>query len=75
MRWDVIGLVLGWTIRVVCVPLSLVGLFSFFTEGQDYAIKTYLIPIIMAVLVSQWFIFRSEKNTNHQRVRDREAFA
>ena len=29
----------------------------------------------MAVLVSQWFIFRSEKNTNHQRVRDREAFA
>ena len=68
MRWDVIGLVLGWTIRVVCVPLSLVGLFSFFTEGQDYAIKTYLIPIIIAVLVSQWFIFRSKKNTNHQRV-------
>ena len=75
MRWDVIGLVLGWTIRVVCVPLSLVGLFSFFTEGQDYAIKTYLIPIIIAVLVSQWFIFRSKKNTSHQRVRDREAFA
>ena len=75
MRWDVIGLVLGWTIRVVCVPLSLVGLFSFYTEGQDYAIKTYLIPIIIAVFVSQWFILRSKKNTSHQRVRDREAFA
>ena len=75
MRWDVIGLVLGWTIRVVCFPLSLVGLFSFYTEGQEYAIKTYLIPIIIAIVVSQWFIIRSKRNTSHQRVRDREAFA
>ena len=40
MRWDVIGLVLGWTIRVVCVPLSVVGMYSFYTEGDEYAIKT-----------------------------------
>ena len=57
MRWDVIGLVLGWTIRVVCVPLSVVGIFSFYTEGDEYAIKTYLIPLIIAALVSLWFIY------------------
>ena len=51
MRWDVIGLVLGWTIRVVCVPLSVVGIFSFYTEGDEYAIKTYLIHLIIAALV------------------------
>ena len=50
MRWDVIGLVLGWTIRVVCIPLSVVGIFSFYVEGQEYAIKTYLIPLIIASL-------------------------
>ena len=75
MRWDVIGLVLGWTIRVVCVPLTIVGLFSAYTEGEEYAIKTYLIPLIIAALVSQWFIFRSKQNTSEKRVRDREAFA
>jgi trk system potassium uptake protein TrkH len=75
MRWDVIELVLGWTIRVVCVPLAIVGLFSAYTEDQNYAIKTYLIPIIIAAFVSQWLILRSKKNNTHQRVRDREAFA
>ncbi len=75
MRWDVIGLVLGWTIRVVCIPLSVVGIFSFYVEGQEYAIKTYLIPLIIAAFVSQWFINKSQNSTSTQRVRDREAFA
>jgi len=75
MRWDVIGLVLGWTIRVVCVPLAIVGLFSAYNETPEYAAKTFLIPLILAALVSQWFIFRSKKNKSNQRVRDREAFA
>jgi trk system potassium uptake protein TrkH len=75
MRWDVIGLVLGWTIRVVCVPLAMVGLFSAYTETPEYAAKTFLIPLVIAALVSQWFIFRSKKNISNQRVRDREAFA
>ncbi|MDB4602520.1 hypothetical protein OAH71_01230 [Euryarchaeota archaeon] len=75
MRWDVIGLVLGWTIRVVCIPLSVVGIFSFYVEGQEYAIKTYLIPLIIAAFVSQWFINKSQNSPSTQRVRDREAFA
>ncbi|MBT7820488.1 MAG: TrkH family potassium uptake protein [Euryarchaeota archaeon] len=75
MRWDVIGLVLGWTIRVVCIPLSVVGIFSFYVEGQEYAIKTYLIPLILAAFVSQWFINKSQNSNSTQRVRDREAFA
>ena len=75
MRWDVIGLLLGWTIRVVCLPLMVVGIYSFYIEGQDYAIKTYLIPLIIAAIVSQWFINKSKVNVSNKRVRDREAFA
>ena len=32
MRWDVIGLVLGWTIRLVAIPLAIIGLFSAYTS-------------------------------------------
>ena len=74
MRWDVIGLVLGWTIRLVTIPLAIIGLFSAYTEGYEYAGKTYLIPILIAGLVSQWFISQAESNPSNQRVRDREAF-
>jgi len=74
MRWDVIGLVLGWTIRLVAIPLAIIGLFSAYTEGVDYAGKTYLIPILIAGLVSQWFIAKAAANPSKKRVRDREAF-
>jgi trk system potassium uptake protein TrkH len=74
MRWDVIGLVLGWTIRLVAIPLAIIGLFSAYTEGVDYAGKTYLIPILIAGLVSQWFIAKADANPSKKRVRDREAF-
>jgi trk system potassium uptake protein TrkH len=75
MRWDVIGLVLGWTIRVVSLPLAVVGIFSFIVEGQDYAIKTYLIPLVLAAIISQWLINKSKVNASNKKVRDREAFA
>ena len=74
MRWDAIGLVLGWTIRIVAIPLAIIGLFSAYTEGVDYAGKTYLIPILIAVLVSQWFISKAAANPSKKRIRDREAF-
>lgn len=74
MRWDAIGLVLGWTIRLVAIPLAFVGLFSAYTEGVDYAGKTYLIPLLIAGLVSQWFISKAVENPSRKRVRDREAF-
>ncbi|HIE63892.1 MAG: hypothetical protein CXT72_00050 [Methanobacteriota archaeon] len=74
MRWDAIGLVLGWTIRLVAIPLAIVGLFSAYTEGVDYAGKTYLIPLLIAGLVSQWFISKAAEAPSKKRVRDREAF-
>ena len=42
MRWDVVGLVLGWTIRLIAIPLLLVFLYSGFVEneGLEYAAIT-----------------------------------
>ena len=44
MRWDVVGLVLGWTIRLIAIPLLLLFIYSGFVEneGLEYAAMTYL---------------------------------
>ena len=47
MRWDVIGLVLGWTIRVVSLPLAVVGIFSFICgRRKTMQLKHTLIPLV-----------------------------
>ena len=48
MRWDVVGFVLGWTIRLVALPLALVAAYSCYldSEGYEFAARTYLIPLI-----------------------------
>ena len=33
MRWEVVGLVLGWTIGLVAIPLGIVTLYSAYVEG------------------------------------------
>ena len=47
MRWDVVGFVLGWTIRLVALPLALVAAYSCYldSEGYEFAARTYLIPV------------------------------
>ena len=55
MRWDVVGFILGWTIRLVALPLALVAAYSCYleAEGYDFAIRAYLIPLILAAVVGQ----------------------
>ena len=42
MRWDVVGFVLGWTIRLVALPLALVAAYSCYldSEGYEFAART-----------------------------------
>jgi trk system potassium uptake protein TrkH len=75
MRWDVVGLVLGWTIRLVALPLIIVCAFSAYDDGYEYAIKTYLIPILLAAILGQILLSLSNDYETSTRVRDREAFA
>ena len=53
MRWDVVGFILGWTIRLVALPLALVAAFSCYleAEGYEFAIRAYLIPLILLSLI------------------------
>ena len=75
MRWDVVGLVLGWTIRLVALPLLIVSLYSAFEESITFAISTYLPPLLICALLGQLLISFSNGYATSSRVRDREAFA
>ena len=50
MRWEVVGLVLGWTIGLVAVPLAVVILYSAYSEGLEPAIRTFAIPLLVSLL-------------------------
>ena len=75
MRWDVVGLVLGWTIRLVAIPLAVVAVYSCHQEGLEVGLRTFLAPLILAALLGQSLVSLSKDADASTRVRDREAFA
>ena len=75
MRWDVVGLVLGWTIRLVAIPLAVVAVYSCHQEGLEMGLRTFLAPLVLAVLLGQSLVSLSKDADASTRVRDREAFA
>ena len=75
MRWDVVGLVLGWTIGLVSIPLMVATLFSIYTEGLEPAARTFLLPLSISVLFGYAIVYRFRSPDASSRVRDREAFA
>jgi trk system potassium uptake protein TrkH len=77
MRWDVVGLVLGWTIRLIALPLLIVFAYSALidSEGIEYAAKTYLPSAVLSLMLGQSLVSLSKNYDASSRVRDREAFA
>ncbi len=75
MRWDVIGLVIGWTLRIFAIPLAVVGAYSLYVDGWEYALQTYAIALVIAFGASQWLFAKASSYDVGSRVRDREAFA
>ena len=75
MRWEIVCLVLGWTIGLVTIPLIVVAIFSFITEGFEDAVRTFAIPLIVSIISGYALVSLSGADDASSRVRDREAFA
>ena len=73
MRWDVIGLVIGWTLRIFAIPLAVVGAYSVYADGWEFALQTYAIALVIAFGASQWLFSKTSNYDVGGRVRDREA--
>ena len=77
MRWDVVGFVLGWTIRLVALPLAIVAAYSCYleAEGYEFATRAYLLPLLLAAVVGQGLVSLAKGADTASRLRDKEAFA
>ena len=75
MRWEVVGLVLGWTIGLVAIPLAIVTLYSAYAEGVEASGRTFLPPLILSIVVGYLMVTNFGSSDASSRVRDREAFA
>jgi trk system potassium uptake protein TrkH len=75
MRWDVLYLILGWTIRALVVPLVLIAGITAVMDDEWLAVRAFLPSAFLALLARQTMLrFGTTVETN-DRLRDREAFA
>ena len=75
MRWDVLYLILGWTVGALTVPLVLVGIATAFLDDAQMALVAFL-PSTMLAMGSSWLMLRyGTTPETADRLRDREAFA
>ena len=75
MRWDVLYLILGWTVGALTVPLALVGIATAFLDDAQMALIAFL-PSTLLAMGSSWLMLRyGTTPETPDRLRDREAFA
>ena len=75
MRFDVLSLILGWTLIALTVPLVVCGLVTWWLDDLQMALSAFLVPAIVSpvlgiVMLSVW-----TRTDTSERLRDREAFA
>ena len=75
MRFDVLGLILGWTLMAISVPLFICGLITIWLDDLEMALKAFLIPVIFSTLLGGLMLRFGTRNDTAERLRDREAFA
>ena len=76
MRKDILSLVVGWSLILLCAPLAMVGLTTLILgDGLDFAIRAFLPPLLLSgvlgFLLKRW----GTREDTDERLRDREAFA
>lgn len=75
MRWDVLFLILGWTIRALVVPLAIIGGITAALDDEWLAARAFLPSAILALLASESMLRFGTTVETSDRLRDREAFA
>ncbi len=76
MRWDVVSLVVGWTLALLTLPLVIVGALSIYLDGSsNMLIRAFLTPALISSVGGVLLIINGTRIDSDQRLRDREAFA
>ena len=75
MRFDVLSLILGWTLIAISIPLFICSLITIWLDDFEMAMKAFLIPIIMSPTLGSLMLKFGTRSDTPERLRDREAFA
>ncbi len=76
MRYDVIGLVAGWSLLLLSIPLAIGACVGFIMHDEmNIILWSFLPPILFCILVGGIFIRWGTRRDTADRLRDREAFA
>ena len=75
MRFDVLNLILGWTLVALTVPLLFCVLVTGYLDNWELALRAFSIPAALSFFIGLMMLRFGTKRNTHMRLRDREAFA
>lgn len=75
MRFDVLYLILGWTLIALTLPLVLCGLLTVWLDDWQLAMYSFAIPAVLSPTVGILMLSLGTRTDTTERLRDREAFA
>ena len=75
MRFDVLNLILGWTLIALTLPLVLCGLLTVWLDDWQLAMYSFAIPAVLSTLLGTLMLSLGTRTDTTERLRDREAFA
>ena len=76
MRYDVIGLVAGWSLILLTIPLMISGAIGYIMHDEmSIILWSFVPPIIFCAVVGIILIRLGTRRDTADRLRDREAFA
>ena len=75
MRFDVLNLILGWTLVALTIPLLLCVVATGYMDDWELAFRAFSIPAGLSLFIGAMMLRFGTKRNTHMRLRDREAFA
>ena len=74
MRYDVLNLILGWTLLALLVPLGFCGLITVWLDGWELALQAFLPAMLISGGLGAAMLGLFTRTDSAQRLRDLEAF-
>ena len=75
MRFDVLGLILGWTLVALTIPLVACAIITGLLDDWELAVRAFTVPAILSLIIGFLMLRFGTRTNTHTRLRDKEAFA
>ena len=70
MRFDVLSLILGWTLIAISIPLFLCSLITIWLDDFEMALRAFLLPLVMSPSIGLLMLKFGTRSDTPERLRD-----